>query len=207
MLSVGYRLAPEHPHPAANEDAWAALRWVRDHGESRGLDRGRVAVGGDSAGGLLAAWAAQKARGEGIALRLQVLIYPNLDATVSSQSWANLGTGSYLLERDDMRSLFDLYLGSSLDRSDPQVSPAFAADLSGLAPAFVATADHDPLRDEGDGYASRLRAAGVAVEHRCWPGMIHGFASLAAVIDAGQRLIDEAATAVRSALLPVQGRE
>jgi acetyl esterase len=199
VVAVAYRLAPENPYPAGNDDAWAALKWVADHASEIGADPRRLAVGGDSAGGLLAAWVAQKAKANGPALRLQALLYPNLDATTSKPSWKALGTGAYPVSHALMRALYDAYLPRRIDREDPKVSPLFATDLTGLAPALIVTADHDPLHDEGDEYASKLKAANVSVDHICWPGMIHGFASLAGVLDAGKLLIDRMGAALRQA--------
>src|SRR5580698_2520351 len=197
VVSVDYRLAPEHPYPAANDDAWAALSWVADHAAEIGADRTRLAVGGDSAGGLLAAWVAQKAKDHSIDLRLQVLLYPNLDATTSSASWKTLGTGAYAVSHAEMREWYDAYLPDGISRTEPSVSPLFATNLTGLAPAFVVTADHDPLHDEGDEYAIKLKAANVLIDHTCWPGMMHGLASIAGVVDAGKVLIEQTAAALR----------
>jgi acetyl esterase len=202
VISVDYRLAPENPYPAANDDAWAALNWAADYASEIGVDLQRLAVGGDSAGGLLAAWVAQKAATVGLALRLQVLLYPNLDATTSKPSWREFGAGAYLVSHAQMIERFDAYLPQGICRDDPKVSPLFATDLAKVAAAFVVTADHDPLRDEGDEYAAKLKAANVDVEHICWPGMVHGFASLAGVLDAGKMLIDRAGAALRKAFEP-----
>jgi dienelactone hydrolase len=189
-------------NPAGNDDAWAALTWVADHVSEIGADPQRLAVGGDSAGGLLAAWVAQKAAKNGPRLRLQVLLYPNLDATTSRPSWKKLGTGAYLVSHAQMIEWYDAYLPQEINRKAPEVSPLFATDLSGVAPAFIITADHDPLHDEGDEYAAKLKAANVAVDHTCWPGMVHGLASLAGVLDAGKVLIDQTGAALRKAFKP-----
>jgi acetyl esterase len=153
VISVVYHLAPENAYPAGNDDAWAALTWVADHVSDIGADPHRLAVGGDSAGGLLAAWVAQKAAKNGPKLRLQVLLYPNLDATTSRPSWKELGTGAYLVSHAQMIEWYDAYLPQGINRKAPEVSPLFATDLSGVAPAFIITADHDPLHDEGEEYA------------------------------------------------------
>src|SRR5258708_3127844 len=178
VISVAYRLAPENPYPAANDDAWAALIWVADHASDIGADPQRVAVGGDSAGGLLAAWVAQKAAKNGPRLRLQVLLYPNLDATTSRPSWRELGTGAYLVSHARMIEWYDAYLPEGINRTAPEVSPLFATDLTGVAPAFIMTADHDPLRDEGDEYAAKLKDANVPLDQTCWPAMLHCLPSL-----------------------------
>ncbi|ADV81725.1 alpha/beta hydrolase [Terriglobus saanensis] len=199
IVSVAYRLAPEHPYPAANEDSWAALTWVHEHAAEIGADPKRIAVGGDSAGGLLAAWVAQKAAKAGPKLSVQVLLYPCLDATTSRSSWKELGTGAYFLSHTQMREWYDAYLPPGINREDPKVSPLFASDLTGVAPALIITADHDPLHVEGDEYAARLKAADIPVYHTCWPGMVHGLASMAGVIDAGKALIDQTGAALRKA--------
>lgn len=199
VLSVAYRLAPETPYPAANDDAWAAVTWVADHASEIGVDPQKIAVGGDSAGGFLAAWVAQKAARTGLKLRLQVLLYPNLDATTSRPSWKELGTGAYVVSHAQMIEWYDAYLPQGVNLEDPKVSPLFATDLSDVVSAFIVTADHDPLHDEGDEYAAKLKAANVAVEHTCWPGMVHGFASMAGVVDAGKVLIDRIGNALRKA--------
>ncbi len=199
VVSVAYRLAPENPYPAGNDDAWTALVWVADHASEIGADPRRLAVGGDSAGGLLAAWVAQKAAISGPQLRLQVLLYPNLDATTSKPSWKELGSGDYFPSQAQMTEWYDAYLPPGINRADPSVSPLFAKELSGVAAALIITADHDPLHDEGDEYAAQLKAANVAVDHTCWPGMIHGFVSMAGVLDAGKILIDQTGAALRKA--------
>jgi acetyl esterase len=199
IFSMAYRLAPENPYPAANDDAWTALTWVADHASEIGVDPQRLAVGGESAGGLLAAWVAQKAAKTGPKLRLQVLLYPNLDATMSKPPWKELGTGAYLVSHPQMIEWYDAYLPSGINREDPKVSPLFATDLTAVAPALIITADHDPLRDEGNEYASKLKAAKIVVDHTCWPGMVHGLASMAGVLDAGKALIDQVGAALRKA--------
>jgi len=199
VIAVDYRLAPEHPYPAATDDAWAALQWVAVHAVEIDVDATRLAVGGDSAGGLLAALVAQRARASGMSLRLQLLLYPNTDATMSRPSWQTFGTPTFLVDRNDMKERYDAWLPSEIDRASPDVSPLFADDLTGLAPATIVTADHDPLCDEGNEYAAKLRAAKVDVEHVCWRGMIHGFASFAGALDAGKALIERSAAALREA--------
>jgi acetyl esterase len=205
VVSVAYRLAPEHPYPAANEDVWAALKWLRSHATEINADSQRIAVGGDSAGGLLAAWAAQKAKSERLPLSMQVLLYPGLDTTASSKSWQELGTGAYGLGRDDGLVYYNAYLPPGIDRTDPRVSPAYATDLAGLAPALIITAEFDPLRDEGDEYAVKLREAGVPTDHYCWPGMIHGQLLFAGVLDAGSQLIERVSNGLRSAFTAKAG--
>jgi acetyl esterase len=145
------------------------------------------------------AWVAQKASERGPKLRLQVLLYPNLDATTSKPSWRELGTGAYLLSHAQMMEWYNAYLPQGINREDPKVSPLFATDLSGVAPAWIITADHDPLHEEGNEYAAKLKAANIAVDYTFLPGMIHGLASFAGVVDAGKVLIDRTAAALRKA--------
>ena len=180
VLSIDYRLAPEHPVPAAVEDAYAAYRWAVDHATELGADPARVAVGGDSAGGNLAAVTAQLARNDGFpAPALQLLIYPvtnhfSDDVTRSTTLFAD----GYFLTKADMDFCRARYLGATaLESSDPRISPLLADDLSGLPPALVLTGGFDPLRDEGTQYAEALAAAGVAVDHRQFGSLIHGFAN------------------------------
>lgn len=179
VLSVDYRLAPEHPAPAAVDDCHAAYRWALENAAELGADPQRVAVGGDSAGGCLAAVVTRLARDAGDPIpALQWLIYPVTDMRGGTRSRSLLADG-FLLTRDDMDWFESTYLaGSDIDVTDPRVSPLLADDLSGLSPALVVTAGFDPLRDEGDAYAAALRAAGVAVDHRRMGSMVHAFLNL-----------------------------
>ncbi len=195
VISVDYRLAPEHPYPAALEDAEAAFDWVRDHVDDLYIAPDRIAVGGDSAGGNLAALVAQSRRGQ---VAFQLLVYPATDLTNSYPSHEENAEG-YLLTRDHMIWFAQHYLGDH-DRSDPRVSPLHADDLSGVAPAFVLTAEFDPLRDEGEAYAARLEDAGVEVTSRRYDGMIHGFFQLNGAIDRANDALDDAAAALTRAL-------
>jgi acetyl esterase len=174
VLAVDYRLAPEHPFPASVEDAHAAFRWGAENAASLGADPERVGIGGDSAGGNLSAVVAQlAARCGGPAPALQLLIYPKTDYVGATRSQELFAHG-FLLTEDD-RHWFDGHYVGGADPADPRLSPALAADLTGLAPAIVVTAAFDPLRDEGEQYADALGAAGVkVVKHRA-PGMVHGF--------------------------------
>jgi len=203
VVSVDYRLAPEHPFPAAPADAWAALEWVAERATDLGGDPDRLAVGGDSAGGNLAALVALRARDEGApTLRHQLLVYPATDLTMEHPSIKENGEG-YFLTQSSMDWFTDHYLGAEREHADPtspHVSPLFATDLSGLAPAQVLTAELDPLRDEGDAYAERLAAAGVPVEHVSHPGLIHGFFSMGAVAPAADDAAAAAAERLRVAL-------
>ncbi len=179
VLAVDYRRAPEHPAPAAADDAYAAYRWARGQAVDLGADPRRVAVGGDSAGGNLAAVVTRLARDAGDPLpALQWLIYPVTDCRGGTRSRSLLGDG-FLLTKHDMDWFQNCYIeGSGLDVTDPLISPLLADDLSGLSPALVITAGFDPLRDEGEQYATRLREAGVPVDHRLMPSMIHAFLNL-----------------------------
>ena len=188
VVSVDYRLAPEHPAPAAMVDCSAVTAWVLDHGAEEGWDSSRVAVGGDSAGGNLAALIAQE---QADSLRAQLLVYPATDLTRSSPSHVENGEG-YVLTARVITWFVDSYLGGTgIDPADPTVSPASASSrrLSRSARAAIITAGYDPLRDEGRAYAEALRAAGVAVDHREWEGQFHPFLNLATVIpEAGEAI-------------------
>jgi acetyl esterase len=175
VVSVDYRLAPEHKFPAAVDDAVTATQWVADNAPSLGIDAARLSVGGDSAGGNLAAVVALAARdGKGPQLAGQVLIYPATDFAMAHPSHSELET-SVLLTHSVIRWFRDHYLTGVADIHDWRASPAKAATLAGLPPAYVLTAGADPLRDEGDDYAQRLQEAGVPVTHRSFPGQFHGF--------------------------------
>jgi acetyl esterase len=180
VLSVDYRLAPEHPAPAASDDCFAAYRWAVEHAAELGADPSRLGVGGDSAGGALAALVAIRSRDENIPQpALQVLLYPVLDLAAHNHSRSSLSEG-FFLTRQDMEWFADQYLGrSELAADDPRVSPLRAPDLSGLGPALILTAGFDPLRDEGNAYAAALDSAGVSVDHRQFDSLTHGFASIA----------------------------
>jgi len=200
ILAVDYRLAPEHRFPAAVDDCWAATAWAAANAAALGADPGRIAVGGDSAGGNLTAVVAQLARDRGgVPLRFQLLIYPATDAATDTPSYHENAKG-YFLELDDMRWFYDHYLGPDGDRSDPRASPLRTTDLRGLPPALVITAEFDPLRDEGEAYAERLRAAGVPVTLTRYDGMIHGFFGMGALLDQARTAVTEAAAALRAAL-------
>jgi acetyl esterase len=179
VLSVDYRLAPEHPFPAAADDALAAYLDARARAAELGADPARVAVGGDSAGGNLAAVVALDVRGDAAAPAFQLLIYPGLDMTRKHPSRLRFGNG-FVLTEQNMTWYEDQYVPDRSRRADPRVSPMLAPDLAGLPPAYVATALADPLRDEGEAYAERLRAAGVTVALHCHP-QVHGFFNLTAM--------------------------
>jgi acetyl esterase len=172
-------LAPEHKAPAGVDDAFAAYRWVSDHAADLGADAGRIAVGGDSAGGNLAAVVSQQARNEGVRLpALQLLIYPRTNFVGETRSITLFADGYFLTKRDIDWFTLKYIDGAEIDATDPRLSPLLADDLSGLPPALVLTAGFDPLRDEGAQYAEAMRAAGVTVDHRQFGSLIHGFANL-----------------------------
>jgi acetyl esterase len=176
VLAIDYRLAPEHKAPAAVEDAYAAYRWALDHAADLGADPARIAVGGDSAGGNLAAVVSQLARNDGVRLpALQLLIYPVTDQRGQSRSRTLFADGFYLTKRDMDFCSHQYLAGASVDANDPLVSPLLADDLSGLPPALILTAGFDPLRDEGNQYAEALRAAGNLVDLRQYGSLIHAF--------------------------------
>jgi acetyl esterase len=200
VVAVDYRLAPEHRFPAALDDALAALRHVAQHATRLGIDASRLAAGGDSAGGNLVAVAALTFRDQGgPRLALQVLLYPVTDLSLESPSYATLGQG-YMLTLDRMRFFRNQYLNRASDAGDWRASPLRAADLSRLPPALIVTASHDPLIDEAKAYADRLAAAGVHVTYRSYPGVVHGFMTMAGAVDTGRRAVEETAATIRTAL-------
>jgi acetyl esterase len=199
VASVDYRRAPEFAFPTAAEDAYAATRWVAAHAHDLGADAARLAVCGDSAGGNLAAAVALMARDRGgPRLRLQVLVYPVTDCDLDRPSYREHAEG-YLLTRAAMRWYWDQYVPAPADRGQPYVSPLRAPTLAGLPPALVLTAEHDPLRDEGEAYARRLAEAGVPVTLTRYPGMVHTFFRLGHVLDAGRAAVAEVAGALEKA--------
>jgi acetyl esterase len=200
VISVDYRLAPEHKFPASVDDAWAATRFIVDHAAELNVDASRLAVAGDSAGGNLAAVVALLARDQGgPAIRLQVLNYPVTDCRIDSPSYGEFADG-FLLTRVSMQWFIDHYLKSPADAGDWRASPLRAPSLAGLPPALIITAGFDPLRDEGEAYAARLRQAGVRVDAVCFGGMIHGFLPMGRLISTGNRAVSLVAGALRQAL-------
>jgi acetyl esterase len=199
-ISVDYRLAPEYKFPAAPEDCYAATLWAAENASSFNGDATRVAIGGDSAGGNLAAVVALMARDRGgPKLAYQLLIYPVTDHfTLNTPSYQANAEG-YFLTKDDMVWFWDLYVSSEEDTKHPHASPLQARDLSNLPPAMVITAEFDPLRDEGEMYAARLREAGNEVTAKRYDGMIHGFVSFAGMVDHGKQAIKDAAAGLRGA--------
>ena len=198
VVSVDYRLAPEHKFPAAVEDCFAAVSWVAAEATALAIDRERIAVGGDSAGGNLAAVVSLLARDRGAPrLRCQVLVYPAVDGGMTYPSIARFAEG-FLLTRATMRWFYDQYLRGPADIEDWRASPLRAPDLSRVAPAMVITAGFDPLCDEGEAYARRLQDHSVAVNHRHFPDQIHGFLSAGKIIRAASPALDEIAAELRA---------
>jgi acetyl esterase len=198
VVSVEYRLAPEHPFPAAPEDCYAALGWVAQHAGSFGADARRLAVAGDSAGGNLAAVVALLARDRrGPALCHQLLVYPVTDHSFDTPSYRD-NAEAPILTRDSMRFFWEQYLARAEDGANPYASPLRAKDLSGLPPAHVITAEYDPLRDEGEAYAARLSEAGVPVRCDRYDGMVHGFFGFTEGIDRAREAVAEAASGLRA---------
>ena len=205
VVSVDYRLAPEHPYPAAVEDAWAATRWVADNAGEFGADSSRFAVAGDSAGGNLAAVVAQLARdatrsGDGLKLAFQLLWYPSTMWDTSLPSFTD-NANAPVLDSAAMAAFTDWYAGH-LDLTDPPatLAPGRASDLSELAPAYVAVAGHDPLRDDGVRYAELLADAGVDVELHNATTLVHGYLGYAGVVPAATEATDRGLAALRAAL-------
>jgi acetyl esterase len=191
VVAVDYRLAPEHPFPAAPDDCMAATRWAAANAAEINGDAQRMAVSGDSAGGNLAAVVAQQSVQEGPMLCAQLLIYPATCADGTETPSMVENASGYLLERSDMDWFLGHYLPNESDRSIPRSSPIHNTNLAGLAPALVITAEYDPLRDEGEAYARAMQAAGVDVEISRYDGAIHAFYSFFPILEQGRAAIDE----------------
>src|SRR5690349_10069895 len=202
VMSVDYRLAPEHKFPTAVDDAFDALEWLHDNAALYGIDASRMAVGGDSAGGTLATVCAVLARDAGIPLVLQLLIYPGTTGHQQTDSHARLADG-YLLSGDTIQWFFEQYLRDADDRHDWRFAPLDgtrgAPALHGVAPAWIATAEYDPLSDEGDAYAHKLRESGNAVAFTCYAGMIHEFFKMGGYVPDVAIAHADAAAALRAA--------
>jgi acetyl esterase len=197
---VDYRLAPEHPYPAAVEDSWAALEWVAANLAEIAGGPVPLIVAGDSAGGNLAAVVARRARdARGPEIALQVLIYPVTDCDLDAPAYLR-PENQLLLDREGMVWFWDRYVPDPALRARPDASPLRAEDLSGLPPAVVITAEYDVLRDEGEAYAERLGASGVLVEHKCFEGQMHGFFTLVKILPASDAGLDLVVDAVERRL-------
>jgi acetyl esterase len=201
VVSVEYRMAPEHVFPAAADDCYAVTTWVAANAAALGIDPARLAVGGDSAGGNLAAAVSLMLRDRsGPSLRFVLAVYPVTDlGSMDTPSYRENAEG-YFLTRKTMQWFRAQYTPNEADRDDPRASPLRADDLHGLPPALVITAEYDPLRDEGEAYAARLKEAGVSVTQSRYDGAFHGFFSLHAFVDLAKRAHEEAGTALRAAL-------
>jgi acetyl esterase len=199
VVSVGYHLAPESKFPGPLDECFAATRWTASNAATIGADADRVAVAGDSAGGNLAAAVCLMARDRGApALAFQLLVYPVTDWNFRTDSYVKNATG-YLLTREAMQWYWGHYLRNEADAANPYAAPMQAKELRGLPPALVITAEYDPLRNDGEAYARRLRAAGVPATCTCYDGMIHGFFGRGAVMDKGKEAVAQACAALRKA--------
>lgn len=204
VVSVDYRLAPEAKFPAAADDCYAATQWIAQHASGINVDPSRIAVGGDSAGGNLAAVVCLMAKDRGgPSITSQILVYPVTARDFGTGSYRDNGSG-YGLTLDTMNWYWNHYLANEADAANPYAAPLQAKDLAGLPPALVITAEFDPLRDEGKAYAERLQAGGVTAIYSCYDGMIHGFFGMSAVVDKGKQAIAEAAGALKRAFAEKQ---
>ena len=199
VVSLDYRLAPEHKFPTAINDAWDALQWLHQQGQTLGLDSSCMAVGGDSAGGTLAAACALLARDAGLPLQLQLLIYPGTCAHQDTDSHLRYATG-LVLEREGIHWFFNHYVRDAADREDWRFAPLLAPDVEGVAPAFFCLAELDPLVDEGVQYADMLRMAGVPVELEIYKGVTHEFVKMGRAIAEARQAHADMAAALRAAL-------
>jgi acetyl esterase len=200
VVAVDYRLAPEHRFPAAADDSLAATTWVAEHAAELDVDASRLAVMGDSAGGNLAAVVSLMARDHGgPSIAFQLGVYPVTSADLDRQSYHDNGTG-YFLTTAGMRYFWDEYVPEESDRSNPYAAPLAAADLSGLPPSHIITAEHDPLRDEGEAYANRLRESGVSSTNTRYGGLFHGFLNMASILPSAAQALSDVASVLRAAL-------
>jgi acetyl esterase len=201
VIAVGYRLAPEHKFPVAVHDCFDAVKWVLENAKSLGGDPERVAVGGDSAGGNLAAAVTLLARDAGLQLVAQVLVYPNTDYTATIDGEVN----PLLFNKKSVAWYWGHYLSSEQDGRSPLASPLLAPSLSGLPPALVITAENDPLRDQAEAYANRLAESGVPTTLHRYDGMIHGFFCMAGDLESGAEAQAEAASFLRAMFASASG--
>jgi len=199
LISVGYRLAPEHPFPAAIDDGAWVTSWIAEHAAALGVDPDRLIVAGDSAGGTIAAVVCQlAARGKGPRIALQVLLCPVTDLAEQSESRRLFATG-FFIERSTLDWAKAIYCAGA-DTKDPRVSPLLAESFAGLPPAQIHTAEFDPMRDEGEAYANALAAAGVPVEYRCHAGLVHHFYCMAGAIPRARAVVNSIGEAIRDAV-------
>jgi len=200
LVSIDYRLAPEHKFPAAVEDAIASTEWVARQAPSLGIDANRLVVGGDSAGATLAAIVSQEAlQNAGLSIVAQCLICPVLDFEETSPS-REMFAENHLIDRVTIEADLADYLPEGTDAADPRISPLRATRVAGLPPAIIHTAEYDPMRDEGNAYARKLLAAGVTVEHVCHDGMVHNFHALGTILPQAQLVISQIGEQVRRAV-------
>jgi acetyl esterase len=202
VISVDYRLAPEHPYPSALDDAWTATKWVTSNAERLGIDEWKIGVGGDSAGGALAAICARRGRDHGIAIACQLLLYPITSSDQNTPSYSLFSQG-YLLTRDAMHWYWKQYIGEdgADGTEDPDISPAAERDLRRLPRAIVVTAEADVLRDEAEAYAQRLFISTVETEGYRYDGMVHGFLRMGGVVERSNHAIDEISESLTAALV------
>jgi len=198
VVSVDYRLAPEHPFPAALEDVWTATQWVSNNAAELKLDVDRIGVGGDSSGGNLAAVVARRGRDHAVPIALQLLLYPVISNAFDTPSYSYFSEG-YGLTRDGMRWYWEQYLGEA-DGTNPDVSPAETADLRRLPRAIVVTAEADVLRDEAESYAQRMFLSTVETEGYRYDGMVHGFLRMAGKVERSNAAFDELAESIKAML-------
>ncbi len=199
VVSVDYRLAPDTKFPGPAEDCYAATQWLATNAASLNVDSGRIAVGGDSAGGNLAAAVSLMSRDrEGCSLVFQLLVYPVTERDFDNGSYRENAEG-YQLTRQTMMWYWEHYLAAEVDAANPYAAPAQAGDLSGLPPALVITAEYDPLRDEGEAYAQKLTDAGVPTTCTRYDGMVHGFFGMAAMVDQAKQAVEQGAAGLRQA--------
>jgi acetyl esterase len=196
VVSVDYRLAPEHRYPSALDDCWTATKWVIANAEKLGIDPDRIGVGGDSVGGALATIVARKGRDAGTPFAVQLLIYPVTSSRQDAPSYSMYAFG-YGLTRDAMAWYWQQYIGDHDGSTDPDISPAALQDLRRMPRTIVITAEADILRDEGESYAQRTFLAGVDTEGYCYDGMIHGFLRMAGVVDRSNQALSEIAESLK----------
>lgn len=200
VVAVDYRLAPEHPFPAALEDGYAVLQWAANDGTSFGINRDQIIIAGDSAGGNIATVLARKAaQNNDPRILLQVLLYPVTDPSLNTQSWQEFKDGP-VITREIAQQAWDMYVPDASQRNNADTSPILSANLTGSAPARVIVAEYDPLRDEGIAYAVLLEKAGVKVTTRIYKQMPHGFFQMGGYIDEGKNVINETANAIKDIL-------